>query len=262
MQKSFKNNLVILRHLFAREFVIIRKDLRSTFLDSLIWPSMVALVYGYLFPAMGIRSLGSFAAVGVVGAVSFFQVYAHSFNLAHDIDGNRYIQYQMSLPISPQLVLVKYAFTFALRALIHALPLLFILKLLLYKQFSMGAFDPIKYLSILLLANLSFGFFFLWIAGWAPSNVYRRILLRVVDPLFFMGGYLFVWSALYKVSPLFSYISLFNPMMALMEGARAAVFGQEGYVNYWFCLMLLAGHICVWFFLTMRSMRKRLDFVS
>ncbi len=261
MNGSMGNTLRVLKHLFARELIIIKKDFLSSCIDSLIWPAMVVLVYGYLFPAMGIQSLGSFVAIGVIGAVCFFQVYVHSFNLAHDIDGERYIQYQLSLPISPKLILVKYACTFAFRAFLHALPLLFVLKILLYEQFPMDAFSPMSYVFILLLANISFSFLFLWIAGWARASFYRHILIRVVDPLFFLGGYLFVWSALNKVTPTFSYIALLNPVMALMEGARVAVFGQEGYVSYWLCITLLITHLFLWNFLAMRSMKKRLDYV-
>jgi len=75
------------------------------------------------------------------------------------------------------------------------------------------------------------------------------------------GGYMYSWYAVYHVSPLIGYAHLINPVLYVMEGMRAAVLGQEGYLPFWFSFTALFAFTVVIAWDALRRLRKRLDCV-
>jgi ABC-type polysaccharide/polyol phosphate export permease len=62
-------------------------------------------------------------------------------------------------------------------------------------------------------------------------------------------------------SPWFAYASLINPQLYIMEGMRAAILGQTGYLNFWLCagMTLFFSIICGAHAIV--KIQRRLDFV-
>jgi ABC-2 type transport system permease protein len=84
---------------------------------------------------------------------------------------------------------------------------------------------------------------------------------RVIFPLWFLGGFQFSWMTTYAVAPTLAYVMLFNPVIYATDGIRAVILGQDGYLPFWICLMImiaLCGIIGWW---SVKALRQRLDFV-
>ena len=111
--------------------------------------------------------------------------------------------------------------------------------------------------------QIFFGFFALLITAHTSSIVrYEKAWVRVVFPLWFFGGYQFPWVVMHTRLPYLAYLNLLNPITYCLEGFRAAVLGQAGYINFWVCLgmlLLLTLVVAVW---GVSKLQKRLDCVS
>jgi len=125
----------------------------------------------------------------------------------------------------------------------------------------MSAFSFAKYLLISVIGNLAFAFLILWFVGRVTTSFFVHARVRLIDPLFYLGGYMYTWKMLATSFPYVGYVMLLNPVMHVMEGARAAVFGGTEYINFW----LLAGALVVqtvfWAAASCHSLRKKLDYV-
>jgi ABC-type multidrug transport system permease subunit len=84
---------------------------------------------------------------------------------------------------------------------------------------------------------------------------------RMIFPMWFMGGFQFSWFAFYKVFPTMAIISLCNPMIYLTEMTRVAISGQEGYINFWLCVLAAIGFAALFMFLALYRLKKKLDYV-
>ncbi len=87
------------------------------------------------------------------------------------------------------------------------------------------------------------------------------VWMRFIYPIWFLGGFQFSWTVLFKTSPKLAYLNLINPMTYIMEAIRGAILGQEGYLPFWPCtsMVILFAFACAWYGIV--RLKKRLDFV-
>jgi ABC-2 type transport system permease protein len=84
---------------------------------------------------------------------------------------------------------------------------------------------------------------------------------RVVNPLFMLGGFFYSWGSIYKVSHIFGYVNLLNPLLYAMEGMRAASLGQVGFLPFYVCVLAILGFIALFSMHAVCLLKKRLDCV-
>ena len=255
-------NLKVLHVFFKREMIVLRKDLFSMTINAIIWPIMSAMIYGFVMPALGVPiDYGSFVLVGVVVATWIYTTYEHVLELGQDLEGNRLIDYELTLPIKPWMVLVKYGLACAFHSFLFSFPLLFVGGIFLGERFSFAKFNYFGYVMLNILGTLVFSFFSLWVCAWSRSRFFVHIRVRLYDPLFFLGCYMSSWAAMAKVLPVLSWIMLANPVTHAMEATRVTVFGQQGYLPFWVSVAYLFLNLFVWAGMMLYAMRKRLDFI-
>jgi hypothetical protein len=85
--------------------------------------------------------------------------------------------------------------------------------------------------------------------------------MRFVYPLWVFGGYQYSYAVLANKNPWFAYISLINPQLYIMEGMRAAILGQEGYLNFWLCAGMTFFFSIICGIHAIFKIKRRLDFV-
>jgi len=127
-------------------------------------------------------------------------------------------------------------------------------------HFDLAAFSFFKFLLIFLLASLFYGAYTIFIVTRVSEMTQiGNVWMRFVYPLWFLGGYQFSWKSLQSLAPTLAYVNLLNPMIYIMEGTRAAVLGQEGYLNFWLC----AGMITLFYAISVIAgivlLKRRLD---
>ncbi len=231
----------VFKQLLATDFSIFRETFKDKIIDLSIWVAITAAIMGYVMPAFGLSAdYGSFQLAGLIASAGLFELFSSVMKMVSDFEGDRVIDYHLTLPIPSRLVLCKIMTYYALNAIILSLCVLPMGKLVLWSQFDLTKIAPIKLLIITVTTGIFYGAFTLWLAGML-ENMSRigSLWMRFIFPLWFLGGFQFSWMVLHKLFPMLAYINLVNPMMYVMEGTRAAVLGQEGYLPFWISVLAL-----------------------
>lgn len=249
--------------LLSRYMIVTRKKFFDTLINSLVWTGSYIIVGSYILPELGMSDdYGTFLLPGALVTTAFFEASNLAREVLADMEGNRSIVFDFTLPLSAFWVYTAKAVSYALQ--LAALTILVVPfgKILLLKKFSLSAFSVLGFAALFIVTNLFCGFFVLWMAGKVEELVlYRNVWARYGHPLWIFGCFQFSWLVIYQALPMLAYINLFNPLVYLVEGMRAAILGQQGFINMWICCAMSLFFIlfCAWY--GFRLMKKRLDFV-
>ena len=177
-----------------------------------------------------------------------------------DLDGDKTIFYELSLPIPQWMIFIKIGLSNALLSFIVALFVVPTGKLLLWNSVDLSHFSFFKFHLIVLLSCLFYGFFSLLIAS-ITKNLYKldNIWLRIIFPMWFLGCYQFSWAGMYASSQTIAYINLFNPLTYIMEGTRASSMNPADSLPYWSCVGALCIFILIAAYTGTQLMKRRLD---
>lgn len=251
-------------------FQFMRKDLTSfrriyfgKFFDTCFLFFTNVVVFAYFMPKLGLESnYGSFILIGAIASFGLFDIIAQVGELIFDIEGDKTIEYSLSMPLPSWAVFGQLAARWALNTFLLCTPLFLVGKIILWDQFDLGKIHLGKLLLIFPTICLFFGIFSLWLTSVIEKlNSLSSLFLRFINPLFMFGGYFFTWQASYELSPLIGYAILCNPMIYVMEGMRAATLGQEGYLPFWISFGALWGFNLLLGVIGITKLKKRLDCV-
>ena len=253
----------IMGHLIRRDFKVFKEEFWGKFIDTSLLLFTTITVFGYFLPSYGLREdYGSFLLVGVIAGFGFFEVIGKVSMMIADLEGDQTILYTLSLPIPAWLVFSYFAVSWAILSSTMSLLTFPLGKLVLWNQLSFGNLNIIQLACIFIMSNLFFGFFALWLVAILKkmSNL-AHLFIRVINPMYSFGGWWYSWIAVYGISPILGYLHLINPLLYVMEGMRAAVLGQEGYLPFWASFFALSGFTLFLAWDAIRRLKKRLDCV-
>jgi ABC-type polysaccharide/polyol phosphate export permease len=207
-------------------------------------------------------TFGAFQFGGILAAIGLFELYSSAVDLVSDFEGDRVIDYRLTLPIPSWLAIASKAAYFFIIYLTLSILMLPIGKLLVWNQLDV---TQINYLQ-LALALIAQSVFYACFVIWASSIIDNMSKLgsvwsRFIFPMWFMGGFQFSWISLYHVLPIVAWINLLNPMIYITESTRAALLGQADYLNFWLCLLAITFFSGICLAVGMRNLKKRLDYV-
>lgn len=256
--------LKVVGQLLRRDLRVFKEDFWGKLIDTAILLFTTVTIFTYFLPSYGLASdYGPFILIGVIAGFGFFEVIGKVSMMIADLEGDRTILYTLSLPIPSWLVFVYIAVSWALVASIISLLMFPLGKLVLFTQFDLGKISWGKLPLIFLAGNLFFGFFALWLVSVLKKmNSISHLFVRVVNPMYSFGGWLYSWQSVYKISPAIGYAHLINPLLLVMEGMRAATLGQEGYLPFWGSFFGLCGFTALFGWDAIRRLQKRLDCVT
>ena len=240
---------------------------RAAFFDRLInaaiWISLNVVVFQYIFSKMGMSTnYGAFMACGNIMSNGLFDIMGNVARFVSDIEGDKTIGYELTLPLPHWLVMFRIAISNALQAMSVGIFILPLAKIFLWNQLLFTNTSWAKFALIFIIAHLLYGYFSLCIASymknlWGIENIWTRVIF----PLWWLGGFQFSWKTLFGISPQFAYISLLNPLTMCFEGMRGAVLGQEEYLPFWGCFFALVVWTVIVGYIGTKRMMKRLDCV-
>jgi ABC-type multidrug transport system permease subunit len=214
-------------------------------------------------PAFGLTTAyAGFLIASLTVSAGLFEVWSSVTNLVSDFDGDNITSYYLTLPMPSWLVFVEKMAYYTINTAIMGILVLPISKLLAWNLFDLSKFDLFKFFLLFMLANVFYAAFTLWITS-KVANLTKigTVWMRFVYPLWFLGGFQFSWEVLHTTSPILAYVSLANPLLYVMEGARASILGQEGSLNFWLCAGMLAFFTCLCSWQGISQLKKRLDFI-
>ena len=253
----------IFGQLLKTEITIFRQTFFDKLLNSFVWTSVTVAVTSYILPAFGLSiEYGALLAAGVVVSSAFFEFYPQVANFIADLEGEQHINYLLTLPLPGWLLMVKIAFVYTFNAFIMGVFTLMSSKFILFYRFSLVNVSIGKLMVAFVEYSLFFGFFTLFMAS-LIKNMYtiENMIMRVIYPLWFLGGFQFSWQAMYSFSPVLGYLLLLNPYIHAMEGMRGAILGQSGFLPFWLCMPVLFIFTLFFGWWGIVRLKKRLDFV-
>ncbi len=247
--------------LLWKDIRVLYQDLTNNILDAIMLPIGVTFVNGYVLPALGLpENFGIFAAIGTVIGMLMNSCSTFSNDLMMDLEGDKSIFYEISLPLPYYLVYIKYALAYSIKAMLVNILILPISVLLMWGKVIFSEISLLKLLVSFISSGLFFGFFCLMVAICIKNIVdLGRFWIRWGWQLFYVGGCFFSWMIMYRAVPRFALINLLNPIVYNIEAMRGAFLGQANYLPFWPCIGLICAFTLAFMFLGLSKFKKRLD---
>lgn len=256
-------NTNIFYKLVATHFYIARKKLLDKIINLYIWVFCTLVIIGYVMQQFGLAAnFGPFQLASVLGTVGLFEVYGNIFGNIADFEGDRHIDYYLTLPVQSSTVWWSMICCYSVVGIILTLLVLPFGKLLLFQNFSLATISWLKFLIILILANIFYGVFTLFITAQigTVAQIYN-LWPRFIFPLWFLGGFQFSWASIYALSAPLAYVLLCNPIIFIMEGMRSSLLHAQDCLPWALCCVALCGYIIVGWFCTKYKIKQLLDLV-
>lgn len=259
----YKTEWHVFKQLLKTDFIIFKQVFWDKLINFMIWTTCLVMVNAYLMPLFGLSKLyANFILAGICAAAGLFEVFPSTVTLITDFEGDNITSYYLTLPLRSTFVWLRLLIYYAVSSASLSIFVLPVGKLLLWDQFSLSQISITSFAIMFILANLFYGALTLWLASKVKNMTkISNVWMRFIFPMWFLGGFQFSWATLNAISPAFGYISLVNPMIYIMEGFRAAILGQAGYLPLWFCASMLAVACIVLTANSIHRLRKRLDFI-
>lgn len=268
-ERRLSNKVVFYRHVFV---ALCREE--ALIFSRIVWDKMInwsisiavnVICMSYLLGqqfAIGGSDFAMFAFTGAIAASGLFEAYYVCFTLVGDYEGDKAISYYLTLPVPALLIFLKIMFCIMVRAVLAAFVAMIVGKMVLWNSLPFTAVNWLHFFLIFLVGNLFMGIFGVWLSTMIASSLKRENLwCRYIFPFWYFSGLQYTWMTMFKLSAPVAYLVLLNPLTYVMEGTRASMMGQQGYLNIWFCLGMLLVFTGIAFWHTMRGLKRRLDFV-
>ena len=246
--------------LICRDLFLFRNLIKDRVINIAVWATCMLLVFSNIMPKLGFPSdYNIFFAASSICLWGLFDVIDNVNIIATDLEGDSFIIYCLTLPLSSTMLLFQMVVSAAIRSTIQAGLVLTFLKIALWEKWNWSLICWPKFVLMLLVINLFYGFFMILLASGAQKAKISNIRRRYIVPLWLIGCYQFPWGNLQKVLPTVAYIDLLNPVVYCMEGMRSVLIGQEGSLNFWHCIGALVCFSVVMGIIGFKLMKKRLN---
>lgn len=258
MQWSIQFN--VFYKLLLRDLKIFLHNIVDNYINSLCWVLLSMIVYQFILPKMGLNFQADFILVSCVISKTFFGVMDNVTSIVADLDGEKSITYDMTLPISHTLLFIKIAISNAIYTGLLACAILPAGKLFLWNYLPFPHFNFVKFAIILIASSLFSGFFSLYLIGITKSIMQvEDVWNSIIHPLFCFGGYTFTFQVMLDAAPIIAYINLLNPLVYMFEGVRAATLDPTISLPFWICPTMLLLYAIPVGYRGMYLLKQRLD---
>lgn len=261
MQFINTNYFRIYLALVYRDCLVIKQRLTGAFIDAGVQLAVSLIMFGALFPTMGMATaLIAPLFIGTQGVSLFFLGMGFGLRMIFDIKYSRFLDYRLTLPVPKRWLFASYITYFVIEGAIISLPLLTLGIIFLGKNFTMVApnwfFFAVMYLMTLTLYGVMFLSFSLYYEfSWFMENLWPRRLTF----LFSFSPIFLVWGQVYSFAPFIAKCMLLNPLTYTSEGLRATLIGGPEYLPTYICISATALWIAFFTWLVGRGVSKRLD---
>lgn len=229
-----------------------------------IYPLTFAFAFGYLMPNVLFGPDPVKATVLLAGhTVINILVLAYSINmmLLFDFDGDRYIDYQVTL-LNPRLVLLQRMLFAALFSGLATLPFFPIVKLVLGNNLATANTSwPLVFTMIMVGALLCSSYTILLACAISNPRNLTRFWLRVNFILITLGGLFAPWCVMKQFSPYLAYLVLLNPLIYITEGIRYSLTLNTQFLPTSVCIPVILSYALVFMTLAWYFFKKRMDHI-
>jgi hypothetical protein len=254
---------VIFWQLLKTDLVLFLQNIKDKFINLVIWTTATTVVAGYVLQAFGVsESFGAFQACGIIISAIGFELYGQLFSMVADMTGPRNINYYLTLPVSNFVVFSAKATFISINGFILSILMLPLCKLILMKKLILATINYPKFLLTLVVTNIFFGWFTLWLTSFVEDLVQAdNVLMRILFPLWIFGCYQYSLKVAYAISPLLAAISIISPYSFATEALRSAMLGPADYIPFWVSILALCIMSGLVSFSGYHRLKAKLDFI-
>ena len=249
--------------LMKRDLMIFMRSYPDYLANVFLWIVLDVGVFAYLMPYFGLQqNFGTFILASVIASLSIFESMHSAESFVVDLNGEKQITYDLTLPVPSFLVLIQRACLYMTQMMLLCFFVLPFGKILFWHKIDLSHFSFLYFSLVFVITNIVYGFLALWLISFLKDlDNMRNVWIRLIMPLWVLGGYQFSWQAINSISPWLGYLVLLNPVIYITEAFRVAILGQPGYLNFWLCMgmMCLFGIFFGWRGIYL--LKKRLDCV-
>ncbi|NRB21537.1 ABC transporter permease [Candidatus Dependentiae bacterium] len=261
MTNSFSDNFRIFCAIVRREWTVIKKRLWKLIIDGLV--VMIGLVFSFshLFPLLGMpKKLIAPIYLGNIITSLFIMGYTLAHRIVYDVKDNKFINYQMTLPLPKRWLFAAYVTAFVIEFFLVTVPLFVAGILIIKADINFANTSILSFAAIYLISLVFFALFYLGISLffdfiWFRDNIWPRLL----HPLLILSPIFVPWKLAYKFSPSIGIFFLINPLTYVVEGFRSSLLGNEQFINNIYCTLVVVLLMIPTTYLVYRGVHKRLD---
>lgn len=252
--------LTVMRLLVQRELYVIAASWRSMVISACVYAAMLALSAGYFMPQLGMPLSQSMVLyLGAFAITALSLGYTCAISIAYDLQAPRLTFYYYALPVDPRAVLAGLVAALMLRIALIAVPVLFF-GFFLIGQWHFLVMSYLWLAAMMTLSILFFALLFLLLAYRCPvATLLGNVWPRFLSPLIAFGCLMYPFSTVQKHAWWLSRGMLCNPLTYMLEGLRAAFFGQSNYLALPVCALFLIVTNVILSFLVWGAARRAIN---
>lgn len=260
-------NLSLFFRFMQRDFYLYKNRIVQYIVNyAIIYPVIHAFAFGYLqsniYFGQQLQEMGTILFTGNFLIVIVILTYKLSIELLFDLEGDRYIDYQITL-FSPRLLLIERILFSTLFSCVILLPYFPVAKLLLGSLFYTQHANWLQLAAIVFASCLMCSSYNHLVACALPdSNKIGFFWRRVNTPLVtILGGFWIPWFAIKKFSTMLGYMTLANPFIYVTEGIRQSILQSQNFLPFFASLSMLLFFSVVLAGCTLYVFKRRMDHI-
>lgn len=260
--RSLRIALLTFSLLMWRDVRAFLRQIHWYLFDSLLVSVAHVMVQGYMLPLLGLSpEYGGFIMVGSLVTVAWVNASNEGIVLVNDLASGRCINYELTLPMPSSWVFIHRALNFSVHTALLNMPVIPLVKLFLGDRLDLSQLSLIKWVLAYGAIHLFIGAIVLWLASMVKNPFrFRGVGRRLIVPLLTVAPERYPWMLLAVTYPDIARWTLLNPFVYAFEMLRAAAFGQQGYLNFWICLVVLSFISLICCYHALRRFKQRVDF--
>jgi len=253
-------------HCMHRELCVYKPQLTKLLINNtLLLPIILTLSVAYLqarsFFGDDARTMSTLIFAGNIIIPLMTTAFTIMFNLFFDLQGPKYITYQMTI-LSPKLVLLQRLLFGWLLAFTLTLPFYPVGKLLLRTHLNTAHTNWPAVFAMVLTSTLFCTSYHLLAAIYITrASSINTFWARINGPMLSLGGLFIPLFTMQQFSALFGTLIYLNPAIYITDGLRQAIIGGNQFLPLWLCMSVLTGCSVVCFVLSLMVFKKRLDHI-
>lgn len=247
--------------LLGRDLYVIKKRLRTIWTDTAVVLVVEVILFGKLIPLMGLpTAMIAPIFLGAIMSQTFFKAVGKSYQAAGDLRFSRFIEYQLTLPLSKTWLFAQIITALLIEVLVGMLPFIVFGIIALGNVFPITELAWIKgllffTLNACMIATLTLGCAYYYDYTWFISNIWSRrfIFLYGLCPFYFL------WKQAHEFSPRIAQLLLLNPFTYCVEGFRALFLGGTQFIAGYICIGMVLFFMALSSWFLAAGVKKRLD---
>lgn len=264
---ALKHSLIIFFQFMRRDFFTKRKQFMDNVLNyAFIYPIVFAIQSAYFQGRANFThpspTLNTILFAGNILVVLLLFTYKQNIELLFDLEGKRYVEYQITM-LNPFLVILERIFFTGLYTFCISLPYYPMGRLILGSYIDMGGTNWPQLIALLFAGSMCLSAYHLLAAVLLKRTVdIGALWSRVNGTLLAFGGFWVPLWAIRKYSPFLGKLVYLNPCLYLTEGAKGAIIGSTGsheYLPFWLCIQMLFAFSALFTALCWWQFKRRTD---